>query len=316
MRVASEDGLQVRPDRPYLGQRRRRRVGVPLQYAVGEQLDVVRPDQRVVGETFALLLCRVHHPVPVRLALRRQYAVRIVVLRQRGAHRQHIAPLGLGVEVDRLLGRGRIENAGDACLVEQLPDFLGHLRDILHVEIEERRRVHRLTGVLVDVAVGLAQGIDAYQLACGVEVGGERGPGVAHNLAGRVARPRQRRAVEATVVAVIAEQLDQHAPRGLVKRRPHGGVRRIRLVAVEGIPLTHHQPLAIVDLVAFDAGAHEFSQLRQRLRGALQVANVELHDCGRMDVRIEQPRQDELPTCILHARTLADVGLAPAFEPT
>ena len=114
-RLEREDRLQVGPQARPVRQRRRHGERVTLDHAVGEDLDHIRADQRIVGVLGANLRspwrawCRSR---PGHQVLR--VVGRIEELRELDAHRQVTAGEELVVDHLTLGGGERIEHAGDA----------------------------------------------------------------------------------------------------------------------------------------------------------------------------------------------------------
>ena len=61
-------------------------------------------------------------------------------------------------------------------------------------------------------------------------------------------------------------------------------------------------------MVARQAAAHEHGDLAQRLLDAREVADVEVDDVDRMDVRVDEAGDDEAAAEAAHDRVRADEG--------
>ena len=168
---------------------------------------------------------------------------------------------------------------------------------------------HGIARILVHRTVRLALAVDADELAPLREVLGDRGLRESHHCAGLILGHRKRRRVEGAVVAVVAEQLDRIVQDGPVERRAQRRELGIRLVAVRVVPLIHHEPLALGQVVFHRARVYERGQLAQGLlRAAVEIADVEIDDIERMDVRIDESRQHELALETLHRRLRSRPG--------
>src|SRR5260370_41670483 len=96
------------------------------------------------------------------------------------------------------------------------------------------------------------------------------------------------------MVSVVAEQLNRVLGGGEIEGCAQGGMRAVGLIIVGEIPLPDVHPLPGRNFVALDAAAHEDRELLERLRLAVEVADVEIDDAAWMDVRVDDSGQHQL----------------------
>ena len=167
-------------------------------------------------------------------------------------------------------------------------------------------RIHNVACVFVDGAIGFACGIHADDLALRGKHGGQRRLAEPDRFAcGRV-RPGQRHAVVRAVMPVIAEQRHRKIAARAIERGAQVWRLCVGLIALRKIPPRHGKPFAGLDPEAMDAVLNERCQVFQRDRARSQVACRQVGGRQRMDVRIDQPGQDQAPRGVLDCGTGPD----------
>ena len=104
---------------------------------------------------------------------------------------------------------------------------------------------------------------------------------------------REGQAVEGSVVAIVAQELDLDPGGGGIERGTQGGELGVGLVAGGLTPLVHHEALAGPGLVVGQAMGDECGQLFQGQRFAVEIADIQIDDVQRMQMAVNQAGEDQ-----------------------
>ncbi len=272
-------------------QRRRHGIGIAFEHAVREELDDVGANEGIVRVLRANSAGLPHHSVVVDRAACVAVLLWVIPLRERRTYRELAASLQPVVHQFRC--DRSIQHPGDPDTIEALRDALRRLHHLWQVHEQQESRIHDVARFLVGGAVRFAVRVDPDQLGNGGEIGSERRARKADALPFGILRASERHTIESPMVPVVAEELDRVLGGGEIERRAQGRVRAVGPIVVGEVPLPDVHPLAGRSLVALDAAAHEDRELSEGLRLAVEVADVEIDDAARMDVRVDDTGQHQ-----------------------
>ena len=194
----------------------------------------------------------------------------------------------VGVQAGRRCGR--VLNGGDAVFRQQARHAL-HIVQRQAIEQSAGGWLHQVTRGLVELAVGLAGGIDTDGFPVRRKIPADGLRRESHNDALLIDRASEGQGIDRAVVAVIAPEDNRVLRRGRVQRIAQRAETARRLVADGVVPLIHRQPLPGRQIALGDAAANQLRHPSQVHRLTLHVTVADVDDAHGVDMHIVQSGQ-------------------------